>query len=35
MKTKNVLSKIKNYFVDELKYLKNSINAIRSERVRF
>ncbi len=35
MKTKNVLSKIKNYFVDEFKYLKNSINAIRSERVRF
>lgn len=34
MKSKNVLSKIKNYLFDELKYFKNSVNAIRAERVR-
>lgn len=34
MKSKNVLSKIKNYLFDELKYFKDSIKAIRAERVR-
>ena len=33
MKSKNVLSKVKNYLIDEFKYLINSINAIRSNRV--
>jgi hypothetical protein len=32
---KNVLAKLKDYLTDEAKYLKNSVIAIRANRVNF